>query len=209
VAPAEPAEEPAGPAAEPALSAAEPALSAAEAAPPPAQETAPPPAQETAPPPAQEAAPPPAQEAEPARPRRRAAIAVAAVAVLLLAFGTTMTVLYARESSARAARDRAVAARDAQLAALRGQLSQLEAQGADLQTKLKAAQDKQLDPAAYELVKLCVQTYAKQEEVIAKILADPNAFKYLPKDSGATVFVGGPTDFSSPTICSKAAKFLK
>jgi uncharacterized protein HemX len=136
-------------------------------------------------------------------------ILVAAAAVLLLAFGVTMTVLYQREASARAARDRAVAARDAQLAAIRAQLGQLQTQSSDLQAKLKGAQDKQLDPAGYEQIKKCVQETAMEEQVIAKILSDPNFLKGDPPNGSGIITIPNRGDFKPVTTCTDAAKFLK
>jgi hypothetical protein len=143
--------------------------------------------------------------------RSRSTVVLAAVAAVLLIFGVTMTVLYQRQSSARAARDRAVAARDAQLAALRAQLAALQTQSADLQAKLKAAQDKQLDPAGYEQIKKCVQETATTEQAIAKLLSDPNfPGNAVPAGSVVTWVPGDRKgSFKPSTTCTDAAKYLK
>jgi uncharacterized protein HemX len=155
--------------------------------------------------------------APPAR-RSRSTIVLAAVAAVLLVFGVTMTILYQRQASARAARDRAVAARDAQLAGLRAQLAALQAQSTDLQAKLKAAQDKQLDPAGYEQIKKCVQENAANEQMIAKFLAEAQAGGDIPNGGvvtrtyvarGAMAPGGDFKEFKAPTTCTDAVKFLK
>jgi hypothetical protein len=141
--------------------------------------------------------------------RRRPGLAVlvlGAVGVLLLAAAVTMTALYARESGLRADRDRAAATREAQLDALRTQLAQLQAQHDDLAAKLKAAQDAQLDPAGYQLIKQCVQLTATFEDQIEQAIKDG---KFTLPDgtvpgNGGLIFVGG-----DPALCSKAAKYLK
>ena len=148
-------------------------------------------------------------EAMPVR-RSRSTIVLAALAAVLLAFGVTMAVLYQREASARTARDRAVAARDAQLAGLRAQLAQLQTQGADLRAALKAAQDKQLDPAGYEQIKKCVQETAETEKAVAEFLSDPNVRSgIVPNGTVVRVVPRGPGNLKPSTTCTDAAKFLK
>jgi hypothetical protein len=158
---------------------------------------------------------------QPGRPERVAGrpvrLVFAAIAVLLLAFGATMTVLYVRAADARNQAAATAANRAAQLDHLRRQLAEVRALQAVLQTQLTAAQDKALDPAGYQKIKNCVQTYAQIEADLARILADPNGPHPLdgsivtaPTFVGPGVKPGGkPGTFTPSTICKDAAKYLK
>ena len=128
--------------------------------------------------------------------------------VVLLVLSAVLTGLFVNASNTIADRNRALAARTADRDALKARLVQMQTQNADLQAKLKAAEDKALDPQGYELIKKCVTETADMDRQLRQLLAGVEA------NNSAWLIVGGHTVPALPTLpettpCMNGEKFLK
>jgi hypothetical protein len=158
------------------------------------------------------AADPPAATGEPApdpeRPARRhgtgPVYGLGAAAAALLVLGAVLAFGYVRTAGELTDRKRAAAAQAVELDRLRDELAAVNARRDQLAQDLAAAQAKATDPAGLELIKKCVQEYARIERAIKEALAKGEVV-VSPDRAGAVPVQPG--QLASP--CIEAEPYLK
>lgn len=131
-----------------------------------------------------------------------------AVALLLTACGVT-TASYLSVRGDLVERDRVLATRSAERNRLTAELATLSKRRDELDTRLRAIEGGAIEPAGYEKIRQCVQTYAGLERWVREHLADSSP-------SGGTFWYGAagqPTTsepgLMEPTACSQAEPYLR